>query len=64
MEKVNQNLLNNPEDGRAYLKAALDQNDEKVFLQALHNIMDSFVCNKLDLRDKVFQLAELENING
>lgn len=61
MEMDNQNLLNNPEFGRAYLKAALNQNDEKVFLQALHNIIDSISFEQLSLNNKVAPLQILES---
>lgn len=60
METVNQNLLNNPEYGRAYLKEALDKNDERVFLQALHNIIDSFIYDESDLSNQVSPLEVLE----
>ncbi|MEM9506930.1 MAG: hypothetical protein AAGA16_04485 [Cyanobacteria bacterium P01_E01_bin.35] len=48
MENVNNSHLTNPEQGRAYLKAALERDDEQVFLQALHNIIDSLVDSELD----------------
>ncbi len=35
--------LTNPESGRSYLKEALNQNDEQVFLLALDNIIKSFL---------------------
>lgn len=46
--KVNQSLLTNPVHGRSYLKAALSRNNEQVFLQALHDIMDSLVDSELN----------------
>ncbi|MEM7760592.1 MAG: hypothetical protein AAF298_21040 [Cyanobacteria bacterium P01_A01_bin.40] len=49
MEKVNKSHLTNPEQGRVYLKAAIEQEDEQVFLQALHNIIDSLVDSELAL---------------
>ena len=35
--------LTDPESGRSYLKEALNQNDEQVFLVALDNIIKSFL---------------------
>lgn len=42
-EKIIWQTLTIPDVGQAYLKAALNQNDETIFLQALHDIMDSFL---------------------
>ena len=52
VEKVNLNCLTNPEEGRIYLKAALEQNEE-AFLKALHNIIDSFLDAELDFSDEL-----------
>lgn len=49
VEKIHPKILIDPEQGRAYLKSALAQNDEKVFLQALHDIIDSLLESELDL---------------
>ena len=48
VKKISPKILINPEQGRAYLKSALAQNDEKIFLQALHDIIDSLVESELD----------------
>ena len=53
VKKVNLSYLQNPDQGRAYLKEALAQNNEEVFLQALHNIIDSFSDSELDLTCEV-----------
>ncbi len=49
VEQVNLSYLQNPDQGRAYLKAALEQNSKEVFLQALHNIIDSFSDSESEL---------------
>ena len=48
LNKVNLSLLTNPVHGRIYLKTALDRDNEQVFLQVLHNIIDSFADSELD----------------
>ncbi|MEM7595375.1 MAG: hypothetical protein AAF383_28410 [Cyanobacteria bacterium P01_A01_bin.83] len=48
VEKISPTILINPEQGRAYLKSALAQNDEKILLQALHDIIDSLLESELD----------------
>ena len=61
VEKVDQSFLTNPKQGRAYLKTALEQNDEQVFLRALHNIIDGFLDSELDLNYELAQFSALEN---
>ncbi|MEM8719135.1 MAG: hypothetical protein AAGE84_07475 [Cyanobacteria bacterium P01_G01_bin.39] len=46
--KISPKILIKPEQGRAYLKSALAQNDEKIFLQALHDIIDSLLESEPD----------------
>lgn len=46
IEETGLNLLANPIQGRAYLKAALNQGDEQIFLQTLHEIMDSLLSSE------------------
>lgn len=40
---VSWQTLNNPQHGRKYLSIALSSNNEQIFLQALHNIIDAIV---------------------
>ena len=61
VEKIDQSFLTNPEQGRAYLKTALEQNNEQVFLRALHNIIDGFLDSELDLNYELAQFSALEN---
>lgn len=42
-EKVDRSWLVNPEQGRTYLKEALEIGDEQEFLSALHAVMDSLL---------------------
>ena len=46
----NRDLIN-PDQGRAYLKAALNQNNEQVFLRALKDIIISFLNFDDDLKN-------------
>ncbi|MEM7592325.1 MAG: hypothetical protein AAF383_12525 [Cyanobacteria bacterium P01_A01_bin.83] len=55
--KINHDFLQDPEQGRIYLKAALAQNDEQVFLSALHNIIDSLIDFKFLPSSGVSQVA-------
>lgn len=53
VESVDQSFLTNPEQGRIYLKQALEKNQEEVFLEALHNIIDSFADLEPNLSDEL-----------
>jgi len=59
--KVDRGWLANPEQGRAYLKAALKQNDEREFLSALHAIMDSLVDSEFNTNSEASVLPAWEN---
>ncbi|MEO0836469.1 MAG: hypothetical protein AAFY16_10910 [Cyanobacteria bacterium J06642_3] len=55
--KINHDFLKDPEQGRVYLKAALAQNDEQVFLSALHNVIDSLIDSEFLPSSGVTQFA-------
>ena len=55
--KTNYDVLQDPERGRIYLKAALAQNDEQVFLSALHNVIDSLIDSEFLLSSGISQFA-------
>lgn len=61
LKKIDRSSLANPEQGRAYLKAALKLNDEQEFLSALHAVMDSFADSEFGSNSEVSVLPTLEN---
>ena len=44
IEQPKSSLLTNPTYGRIYLKTALDKDNERDFMQALHQIVDSLMA--------------------
>lgn len=62
--KTNPSLLANPEQGRAYLKAALETGDEREFLSALHAVMDSVINSEFTSDLEVPVLPTWENIKA
>ncbi|MEL6437846.1 MAG: hypothetical protein AAFQ80_01125 [Cyanobacteria bacterium J06621_8] len=61
MNRVKLSSLKSPETGRAYLKAALEQKDETVFLAALHNIIDSFADSEIELPYQENKVSTMKN---
>jgi|GEM_PF-3990218 len=60
-EKVDRSRLVNPEQGRAYLKTALEIGDEQYFLSALHAVMDSVIDAEFNSDSEVRVLPTWKN---
>ena len=62
-EKVDRSWLANPEQGRAYLKTALEFGDDR-FLSALHAVMDSVIDAEFNSDLELQVLPIKENIKA
>ena len=58
IEQPKSSLLTNPTYGRIYLKTALDKDNERDFMQALHQIVDSLMAQESDSSESASPISQ------